>query len=327
GPAMRPPRAVARALGALRDLGLVEVDEAGVGAVVPPPRRALGESLRYRACQARLARCRDFLDRAATLDLGVEAERVAALAPARARDAPAPGRRPRPRRPARPRPRRGRRGRRRRRRPAPPPGPRGVASLPRLPGAPGALPRLPGPRGHPRPRRRGRARRRPRPSSGPRCARPGPSPAPSAPCETSASSRSTRPASAPSSRPPAGPSGSRFATAPARRAWRAAATSWTARPPSTSASRPSASPPSPQLGPAMRPPRAVARALGALRDLGLVEVDEAGVGAVVPPPRRALGESLRYRACQARLARCRDFLDRAATLDLGVEAERVAALA
>jgi single-stranded-DNA-specific exonuclease len=69
GPRMRSPRAVARALGVLRDVGLVEVADDGVRAVIPAPRRDLGESLRYRKAQARLAACREMLGRAATIDL------------------------------------------------------------------------------------------------------------------------------------------------------------------------------------------------------------------------------------------------------------------
>ena len=66
---MTPPRVAARALAVLRDLALVTLDGDGVRATAPAPRRDLGESLRYRACQARLAACRDYLGLAATLDL------------------------------------------------------------------------------------------------------------------------------------------------------------------------------------------------------------------------------------------------------------------
>jgi hypothetical protein len=69
GPAIRSPGAVARALAVLRDLALVAVDADGVRAIVPAPRRDLSESLRYRAAQARLEACREFLGRAMTLDL------------------------------------------------------------------------------------------------------------------------------------------------------------------------------------------------------------------------------------------------------------------
>jgi hypothetical protein len=72
---MRRPRVAARALGVLRELGLVSVSREGVAAVDDPPRRELADSPRYRACQERLAEARAFLARAPTLDFAAPAER------------------------------------------------------------------------------------------------------------------------------------------------------------------------------------------------------------------------------------------------------------
>lgn len=77
GPAIRPPRAVARALAVLRDLDLLEVGADGVVARLPAPRRELGESLRHRSAQARLEACREFLGRAMTLDLSPQTSAAA----------------------------------------------------------------------------------------------------------------------------------------------------------------------------------------------------------------------------------------------------------
>ncbi|HEX2502629.1 MAG TPA: single-stranded-DNA-specific exonuclease RecJ [Miltoncostaeaceae bacterium] len=69
GPAMRPPRVAARALCVLRELGLVEVGDAGVRAATDPERRELETSPTYRACRARLEEARAFLALAPTLDV------------------------------------------------------------------------------------------------------------------------------------------------------------------------------------------------------------------------------------------------------------------
>jgi single-stranded-DNA-specific exonuclease len=76
GPVMRPPRLAGRALAVLRELGLVETGPAGVRAIPGAPRRDLDESLRYRACQQRLAAAREFLARAPTLTFGPAPEDV-----------------------------------------------------------------------------------------------------------------------------------------------------------------------------------------------------------------------------------------------------------
>jgi hypothetical protein len=69
GPATRPPRVAARALGVLAELGLAEVDEWGVRPAPDPARRELDASPLYRACRARLEEARAFLALAPTLDL------------------------------------------------------------------------------------------------------------------------------------------------------------------------------------------------------------------------------------------------------------------
>ncbi len=69
GPTSRPPRAAARALGVLAELGLVEVGEHGVRAAAAPERRELEASERYRDCRRRLDEARAFLTLAPTLDL------------------------------------------------------------------------------------------------------------------------------------------------------------------------------------------------------------------------------------------------------------------
>ena len=66
---MRPPRVAVRALCVLRELGLVEVGDAGVRAAMDPERRELEASPTYRACRARLEEARAFLALAPTLDL------------------------------------------------------------------------------------------------------------------------------------------------------------------------------------------------------------------------------------------------------------------
>ena len=69
GPIMRPPRVAARALAVLREVGLVEIDDAGVSAAADPERRDLDASPLYRACRTRLEEARAFLALAPTLDL------------------------------------------------------------------------------------------------------------------------------------------------------------------------------------------------------------------------------------------------------------------
>jgi single-stranded-DNA-specific exonuclease len=69
GAASRPPRVAARALGVLREVGLVEVSDDGVRASIDPQRRDLDDSPLYRACRARLEEARAFLALAPTLDL------------------------------------------------------------------------------------------------------------------------------------------------------------------------------------------------------------------------------------------------------------------
>jgi single-stranded-DNA-specific exonuclease len=69
GPAIRHPRVAARALRVLAEVGLVEVDAAGVSAAADPARRDLAGSALYRACRERLTDARAHLARARTLDL------------------------------------------------------------------------------------------------------------------------------------------------------------------------------------------------------------------------------------------------------------------
>jgi single-stranded-DNA-specific exonuclease len=76
GPVMRPPRLVGRALAILRELGLAEVGPQGVRADPAAPRRDLGESPRYRACQRRLEATRAFLAMAPTLSFAPAPEDV-----------------------------------------------------------------------------------------------------------------------------------------------------------------------------------------------------------------------------------------------------------
>jgi single-stranded-DNA-specific exonuclease len=80
GSVMRPAVAAGRALSALREIGLIEVDGSGVRAVLDAPRRDLGESGRYRAAQARLEECRAFLSTAMTLDMSPERSAAAVAA-------------------------------------------------------------------------------------------------------------------------------------------------------------------------------------------------------------------------------------------------------
>lgn len=68
GAASRPPRAVARALAALAEVGLAEVGEDGVRVVPEAGRRDLGDAPRVAAAQARLAEARAYLALAPTLD-------------------------------------------------------------------------------------------------------------------------------------------------------------------------------------------------------------------------------------------------------------------
>jgi hypothetical protein len=73
------------------------------------------------------------------------------------------------------------------------------------------------------------------------------------------------------------------------------------------------------LGPAgtpMREPAAVADALAALAELGLLHVSPDGLRAEVPAPRRDLADAPRAAECAARLSAAGEFLDRAGTLDL-----------
>ena len=65
----RQPRVAARALAVLGELGLVEIDAAGVRAVAGAERRELDASPLYRAARERLAQEEEFLGRALTLDL------------------------------------------------------------------------------------------------------------------------------------------------------------------------------------------------------------------------------------------------------------------
>jgi hypothetical protein len=74
GPAVRQPRAAARALRVLAEVGLVEVGEDGVRAAPDPARRDLAASALYRACRDRLTEVRAHLSRSATLDLLARAE-------------------------------------------------------------------------------------------------------------------------------------------------------------------------------------------------------------------------------------------------------------
>ncbi|MCU0307875.1 MAG: single-stranded-DNA-specific exonuclease RecJ [Thermoleophilia bacterium] len=69
GPVARDPRAVARALAVLREVGLARVDHDGVEALPTAGRRDLAGSARYVACAERLERARALLARAATLDV------------------------------------------------------------------------------------------------------------------------------------------------------------------------------------------------------------------------------------------------------------------
>ncbi|MGE0026555.1 MAG: single-stranded-DNA-specific exonuclease RecJ [Thermoleophilia bacterium] len=69
GPAIRRPRAAARALRVLAEVGLVEVGPDGVRAAADPARRDLTDSALYRACRERLTEARAHLSRSQTLDL------------------------------------------------------------------------------------------------------------------------------------------------------------------------------------------------------------------------------------------------------------------
>jgi single-stranded-DNA-specific exonuclease len=69
GPATRPPRVAARALGVLAELGLAEVGDEGVRPAPDPARRELDASPLYRACRERRDEARAFLALAPTLDL------------------------------------------------------------------------------------------------------------------------------------------------------------------------------------------------------------------------------------------------------------------
>ena len=60
----------------------------------------------------------------------------------------------------------------------------------------------------------------------------------------------------------------------------------------------------------------MARALRVLAEIGLAEIGPGGVRPAARPGRRELSESPTYRRCAARLAEAREFLGRAATLDL-----------
>ncbi|MCC6830832.1 MAG: single-stranded-DNA-specific exonuclease RecJ [Thermoleophilia bacterium] len=66
---LREPAAVADALGALAELGLLHVSDDGLRAQVPAPRRDLADAPRAAECVARLAGAEEFLERGGTLDL------------------------------------------------------------------------------------------------------------------------------------------------------------------------------------------------------------------------------------------------------------------
>lgn len=74
GAAIRGPRAAARALRVLAEVGLVDVDPDGVRAAADPARRDLTDSALYRACRERLTEARAHLARSRTLDLVARAE-------------------------------------------------------------------------------------------------------------------------------------------------------------------------------------------------------------------------------------------------------------
>ncbi|HJZ62149.1 MAG TPA: single-stranded-DNA-specific exonuclease RecJ [Miltoncostaeaceae bacterium] len=73
GPAIRPPAAVARALAALAEVGLVRVDDQGLQALPEAGRRDLDAAPAARAAAERLREVRGFLAHALTLDLRVPA--------------------------------------------------------------------------------------------------------------------------------------------------------------------------------------------------------------------------------------------------------------
>ncbi len=68
GPSSRPPRAVARALAALAEVGLAEVGEDGVRMIPDAGRRDLDDAPRARAAKERLEEARAYLALAPTLD-------------------------------------------------------------------------------------------------------------------------------------------------------------------------------------------------------------------------------------------------------------------
>ena len=75
-----PPRAQARALAALAEIGLLELDDGGLRAIPPEGARDLAEAPRYRAGQERLAASLRFLELAPTLGFDVRAAPLAAVA-------------------------------------------------------------------------------------------------------------------------------------------------------------------------------------------------------------------------------------------------------
>jgi len=64
---MRAPAVVGRALGALAEIGLIEVGDRGIQRIPSVERRSLDESSRAMACRDRLEEIRAFLERAGTL--------------------------------------------------------------------------------------------------------------------------------------------------------------------------------------------------------------------------------------------------------------------
>ncbi len=119
-------------------------------------------------------------------------------------------------------------------------------------------------------------------------------------------------------------------------AGRCAAAEWELRPAAAAAWRALAggqpAPWDPGLLPRLRaagaegPPRALARALAALAEIGLLELDEHGVRAIPPQGARHLSDAPLYRAAQERLAGCSRFLELAPTLEFGLAHEPLVAI-